>query len=100
MDTVDENALPPTFDLTGALKNEPHFQRDYPTLAVWLIDGKTQEEIAELADVEIRTVKRRIAKEKRTYLERYCRRGGLRIEGNETLDELQEACGYLKAAGR
>lgn len=100
LEMVHENIIPPRFDLNESLRAEEGFRKRYPTLALWLVDDMTEEQIAEMAGVTTRTVERRIAKEKCEYLTRYARRGGLRVVGDESLAELQEACAHLRAAGR
>lgn len=100
INNTHENYIPPTFDIHDALSKEADFKKRYPTLYLWLADDMSGDQIAEFAGVTVRTVERRIAKEKLDYLRRYARRGGLRVVGDESVDELQEACGHLKLAGR
>ena len=100
LDNIPENYLPAAFDVRESIKSDSEFRRFYPTLAAWLLDDLTHEDIADMGTVSVRTVERHIAKEKRAYLTRYAQKGGLRVEGDETLDELQEACAHLKASGR
>jgi hypothetical protein len=63
----------------------------YPTLARNVLDGFTQEEIAEADGVDARTVRRHIAKEKRAFLLDFVQRRGLTVDGDETMEELTEA---------
>ena len=80
--------------------------RLYPSFARNVLDGMTQEAIAEADGVTDRTVRNRIEREKAAFLadqERYKLIGqiqehGLMVEGNETLDDLREAVKYLAAA--
>lgn len=72
----------------------------YPYLAANILDGFTQDQIAEAMNITSRTVRNRIMREKRQFLIDYLTRAGLVVEGDETLDELSEAFGYLRVAGR
>lgn len=76
---------------------EADYRSLYPTLSRNVLDGMTQAEIAAELEVGHSTVERRIAKEKRAFLLAYAQRRGLRTEGDETLDQLAEAYGYLTA---
>jgi hypothetical protein len=71
----------------------------YPLLARNVLDGMTWTEIAEADDISMRTVAYRIAKEKRAFLMAYVQRCGLRVEGDETMEDLIEAYGYLTDGG-
>jgi hypothetical protein len=70
-------------------------RKNYPTFARSVLDGFTQEEIATELKVTSRTVRNRIAAEKRAYLIDYVTRHGLRCEGDETIEELSEAYNNL-----
>ncbi len=63
----------------------------FPTFARNVLDGITQPVIADELGISLRTVKYRIAAEKRAYLIDFVTRHGLRIEGDETIEELVEA---------
>lgn len=63
----------------------------FPTFARNVLDGITQQAIAEETGQGIATVKRHIAAEKRAYLIDFVTRNGLRVEGDETIEELVEA---------
>jgi hypothetical protein len=67
----------------------------YPTFASSVLDGFTQEEIAEQQGKTRRQIRYAIDKEKREYLIDYVTRNGLRCEGNETIEELTEAYNNL-----
>lgn len=72
----------------------------YPYLHAHYVRGWTGAEIAETAGVGRSTVTRRIAAEKHAFVKDYVKRSGLRLEGDETTDELIEAYLNLKSAGR
>ena len=84
-------------------RDNDRVRRLYPTFARNVLDGITQEALAEESGVTVRTVERHIAKEKAAFLEdqeRYKLIGqiqerGLMVEGNETLDDLREAVKWL-----
>ncbi|HYS44062.1 MAG TPA: hypothetical protein VEM32_08795 [Geobacteraceae bacterium] len=75
-------------------------RRLYPAFSRNVLDGYTQAEIAEADNAGLRTVERRIAEEKRAFLLEYTTSRGLVAEGDETIAELLEARGYLKASGK
>ena len=73
-----------------------------------VFDGMTQAEIATKLGVGHATVERRIANEKALFAENQerhrlmniCERRGLRITGDETVAELEEAIRHLNGSGR
>lgn len=69
--------------------------RLYPTFAKSAVDGYSNEEIADELGIHRNTVANRIAKEKHQFLVDSVTRKGLKVEGDETDDELQEAYDYL-----
>lgn len=69
--------------------------RLYPTFAKSAVDGYSNEEIADELGIHRHTVANRIAKEKHQFLVDSVTRKGLKVEGDETDDELQEAYDYL-----
>jgi hypothetical protein len=78
---------------------ERDMRRRYPLLAARALDDMSNEQMAKREGVSLATIERRIAKEKhRAELTKYLTDGGLRVEGNETVKELEEAAGYLRAA--
>lgn len=78
---------------------EAEYRRLYPTLSRSVLDGMTQAEIAEAAGITDRWVRTLIAKEKREFLIAYVQRRGLQVEGDETIEDLTEAYGYLTDGG-
>jgi CRP-like cAMP-binding protein len=95
---VDELFETRVLDLVVGSETDMHDR--YPWLSLNVLDGYTQDQIAEANGVSRRTVIRKIGREKYAFLISYVKRQGLRIEGDETMAELEEAYGYLKAAGR
>jgi len=67
------------------------YMRKYPTLALNALEGFTQEQIALLRGTTVRTVERHIAREKRSFLTDGLKRAGLVVEGDETMEDLEEA---------
>jgi hypothetical protein len=76
-------------------RESQRFHRLYPTLAKNVLDGLTQAEIAQELGIGHATVERRIAKEKHQFLIDSVMSRGLKMEGDETDDELQEAYEFL-----
>ena len=72
----------------------------YPYLALNVLDGFTQEQIAEANGLSRRTIIRKVNREKYAFLVSYVQKRGLRVEGDETLAELEEAYGYLMGVRR
>lgn len=98
VEPVDELFEDRVLDIVVGSNTDMHDK--YPWLSLNVLDGFTQDQIAEANDVSRRTVIRKINREKYAFLIGYVRRQGLRTEGDETMAELEEAYGYLKAAGR
>ena len=67
------------------------YMRRYPTLALFALEGVSQEEIAEQRGVDIRTIRRHVAREKRAFLTDALKRANLVVEGDEPMAELEEA---------
>lgn len=99
LEPVDETWEDTQIDLADA-GGDTRIHERYPSLALNMLDGFTQDQIAEAVGVTDRAIRKRITKEKRLFLIDYVTRKGLRVEGDETLADLAEAYGYLKAAGR
>lgn len=78
--------------------NETRLMRKYPLLSANVLEGTTQAELANHMEVGHATIERRIAGEKRNFLADFLKHNGLHIEGNETLEELQEAYINVKKA--
>lgn len=76
-------------------KESKRIHRLYPTMALTTLEGMTYEETANELGISVATVKRHLAKEKHQFLVDSVRRKGLRVEGDETDEELQEAYDYL-----
>lgn len=70
-------------------------RKSYPVFAASIFDDKTQSEIAAQFHITDRTVRNRIASEKRSYLADFISRHGLKVEGDETLEEMTETYRYL-----
>ncbi len=78
----------------AAMDNKAERERvraNYPTFAMQVLDGKAVQDIAEMLGVHRNTVTNRVAAEKRAYLIDFVTRHGLRVEGDETIEELVEA---------
>lgn len=73
---------------------------DFPYLTARYLNGLTESEIAEAEGVSRSTVTRRVAKERDVFLVNFLTSRGLVVEGDESAEELLEAYGHLKAAGR
>lgn len=91
----------PTFEevLRGQLDSD-QLRLDFPYLTARHLDGLTETEMADTMDVSRSTITRRVAKERDVFLVHFLTSRGVRVEGNESTEELLEAYGYLKAAGR
>lgn len=76
-------------------RESKRLHRLYPEFTMNTVEGFTQAEIAEKTGIPLRTVKRRIANQKHQFLVDSCTRRGLKTEGDETDEELQEAYDYL-----
>jgi hypothetical protein len=73
---------------------------DFPYLTARYLDGLTERQIAENQGVHRNTVSNRVAKERDVFLVNFLKSRGVNVVGDETAEELLEAYGYLKAAGR
>jgi hypothetical protein len=82
------------------MDSEDRYRKRYPEFTLHVIDGMPQVEIADKLQISDRTVRNRIAAQKRSFLADRVRRAGLRTEGTETFEELQEALDFLGKAGR
>jgi len=80
--------------------DEARYLRKYPTFARNILDGISQPELANQLGVSLPTVERRIRGEKRSFLTDTLRRANLIVEGDETMDELEEAYGYVTKVRR
>lgn len=82
----------PSFE-NGAINDmdEARLLRRYPLFARNVLDGVTQEKLAADLGIPLRTVERRIAGEKRSFLLTMLKRRGIVVEGDEPMHELEEA---------
>lgn len=76
--------------------DETQYLRRYPEFAMSVLDGLSQDEIAARQGITDRTVRNRIAGQKRSFLSTQLRKRGIVVEGDETMDELEEAYGYAR----
>jgi hypothetical protein len=98
LNNIPESKLAPIEMNSGVSERE--WLRKFPHLAARVLYGMTEDDMATAEEVSRSTIARRIATEKRQFLVEYITKGGLVVEGDETIPELQEAYGHLKAAGR
>lgn len=105
--TVSIEVLPeqlhPSYSMEDAILDHidvDQLRLDFPFLTARYLDGLTAQEVADAAGVSLRTVAYKVAKEKDVFLVHFLTSRGIRVEGNESAEELLEAYGYLKAAGR
>ena len=78
----------------AAMDNKEERERvraGFPLFGRNVLDGITQSKISEETGIPLRTIERRISAEKRAYLIDFVTRHGLRVEGDETIEELVEA---------
>lgn len=99
-DYIDVLLVPSTEDVYMAMEYERQTRLDFPLLTARFVDRLTEREIAEALGVHRNTVSNRVAKERDVFLTSFLASRGLRIEGDESAEELLDAYGYLKAAGR
>ena len=71
--------------------DEARLLRRYPLFARNVLDGITQDKLAAELGIDERTVRRRIAGEKRSFLLTMLKRRGIVVEGDEPMYELEEA---------
>jgi hypothetical protein len=71
--------------------DETRLRQRYPEFVMFVIDGLTQEAIAEIQKISIDTVQRRIFGQKRSFLLTRVKQCGIVVEGDESIDELEEA---------
>lgn len=72
----------------------------YPNLSRTILDGFTQQQLADEAHISQQAVGKRVRREKVQFLIHYVTRAGLRVEGDETLADLEEAYTHLVRSGR
>lgn len=95
---VDENPVDdcelsePSFEQeVFSSMDEARLLRRYPLFARNVLDGVTQDKLAAELGIDERTVRRRIAGEKRSFLLTMLKRRGIVVEGDEPMHELEEA---------
>lgn len=105
--TVSIEVLPeqlhPAYDMEAAMLShldEDQLKLDFPYLTARYLEGLTETELAERLEVSRSTITRKVARERDVFLVKFLTSRGLVVEGNESAEELLEAYGYLKEAGR
>lgn len=77
--------------------DESRMREKYPEFAMATFDGMSVADIMARTDKSKRTVMYRIADQKRSFVSAKLRSKGLVVEGDETLEELEEALQHLNA---
>lgn len=105
--SVSADALPehrhPSYEIEDPMLDHldtDQLRLDFPYLTARYLDGLTETELADSLDVSRSTITRRVAKERDVFLVHFLNNRGVRVEGDESTEELLEAYGYLKDSGR